>query len=65
MSASEWQPIETVPVNGPVLLWNGTEVLYGVRDRDGDWDIFGYRWPAPFQRLGFTHWRHLPYPPPA
>ena len=57
----QWQPIETAPKDGTViLLWNDRCELAFWNGRswdDGDFhDDLGH---------GFTHWQPLPTPPPA
>jgi hypothetical protein len=57
----KWQPIETAPEDEFILLWDGSEVLYGTYGWDEDerpvffHDGPGYR--------NCTHWMPLPASP--
>lgn len=65
---SEWQPIETAPKGGPLLLWvdtdDGGEPMVLYRNADGDWLYDGEPTYCASFYLNPTHWMPLP-PPPA
>ena len=59
---SEWQPIETAPMDGtPLLLWGWNDVQVGwfCNDRDDDREWIN----ADYDDLAPTHWMPLPAPP--
>ena len=67
----EWQPIETVPFNEEVLVWNGEDMIVVVRHEDTIWNM--HFWQAvgvygPDTDLSIndkkpTNWMPLPQPP--
>ena len=64
-----WQPIETAPRDGTiVLLWDGRKITTASYDPDygGSWDLVvcgDYAESSEF--YGATHWHTLPAPPNA
>ena len=69
---NEWQPIETVPFDTLVLIWDGFDVCIANSIR-GEWISYGCDGPAvrlmddfgtSYQEPGApTHWMMLPAPP--
>jgi hypothetical protein len=69
---TDWQPIETAPVNTDVLIWDSWDVCMARKGKKG-WLAMGCDGPAiksqgdtwtDYQEPGFpTHWMPLPLPP--
>lgn len=62
-----WEPIETAPKDGEMLLFmewvSKTSPVVGSRDQDGrGWHINGLGWFSSEERMP-THWQPLPLPP--
>lgn len=58
-AALAWQPIETAPRDGRILVWSAVTGPYVTQHIDGEWPWgrFGQWYPRP------THWRPLPDAP--
>lgn len=61
---SDWQPIDTAPENGILLLWEPSHVPYvGYRSIHGDgWTVVSNSRITPSQ-CNPSHWMELPEPP--
>ncbi len=62
-AASAWQPIETAPKDGEILIWVNIGSGYPVSSQ---WSDKKRHWTAPFFNDGYpsvTHWQPLPSPP--
>jgi hypothetical protein len=67
---SDWQPIETVPRDVPVLLSVGKLVVAAAVDREllaghlwiRGHGFDGYEWEWDFTERDITHWMPLPSP---
>lgn len=60
---TDWQPIETAPLDEKVLVWDGSEVTVGTQEFRGSFWVPCLRYPEPAGQLGLTYWAPLPSPP--
>jgi len=65
---NEWQPIETAPKDGTIIIVRGGVAYW--RERTSHWDgaagwwtIAGFDWPGRPIQWEVTHWMPLPEPP--
>lgn len=60
---SQWQPIETAPKDGTlVLTWGECRAQYAVSYWDEEW-LTDFREKGGYQIVYATHWMPLPEPP--
>lgn len=54
-----WKPINTVPVDEPVLLWRADRKVVEIRRVQKEWlDVLDFH-----KELAYTHWMDLPEGP--
>ena len=54
-----WKPINTVPVDEPVLLWRADRKVVEIRRVQKEWlDMLDFH-----KELAYTHWMELPEGP--
>lgn len=59
----EWQPIETAPKDGRVILaWWSEEYMETIRYHDGEW-VWSHDYDSWNDNFKPTHWMPRPAPP--